>query len=100
MLSLFNARIIRKLTTLLARTVEQNFMVLKQFVLLVGSDLKIQDMTALIAVAYFEHEAKRWTINATNKDLSISNVDWKWGVKYLGMPKETPLKITEEHLID
>jgi len=80
-----------------AKTFEQELMVCKRFIKFVGSELEIREMTASVAVEYFNREAKRRNIKAANKDLSILNVAWKWGVKRLGLPKTNPFVLTDKH---
>jgi hypothetical protein len=85
---------------LLANTFEQKMMVFKRFIMFVDSELEISEMTALVAVEYFEREAKRRTACAASKDLSILDVAWKWGGKNLGLAKANPFVLTDKYPVD
>jgi hypothetical protein len=85
---------------LLAKTFEQELTVFKRFITFVGSELEIREMTTLVAIEYFNSEAKRRTVSAANKDLSILNVAWKWGIKHLGLPTTNPFVLAEKYPVD
>ena len=77
-----------------AKTFELEMMVFKRFIKFVGSELEIREMTTLVAIEYLNRETKCRNISAANKDLSILNLAWKWGVRHRGLPRENPFEPT------